>query len=313
MVTERNPLTTMSRLTALKTIRTETLEIAYEESGETNEKPVVLLHGFPDDPRAWDGVAGSLAKEGFRTIVPYLRGFGPTRFLHADILRSGQQAALAYDLNGLIEGLKLKQPILSGYDWGARAACTAAALWPAKVAGLVSIGGYNIESIARDQMPASARQEYCGWYQWYFHTERGKAGLEQNRREICRLLWELWSPNWKFTDARFAETASSFDNPDFVEIVIHSYRHRYGAAAGDPSLKAIERQLAGLPRINLPTIVLHGERDGVHPPGLSEGQEKLFSAHFERRVIPTAGHLLPREAPGAVTAAIRELAGYTPA
>jgi len=303
----------MSRPTALKTIRTETLEIAYEESGETNEKSVVLLHGFPDDPRAWDRVAGSLAKEGFRTIVPYLRGFGPTQFLHADTLRSGQQAALAYDLNGLIEGLKLKQPILSGYDWGARAACTVAALWPAKVAGLVSIGGYNIESIARDQMPASARQEYCGWYQWYFHTERGKAGLEQNRREICRLLWELWSPNWKFTDARFAETAGSFDNPDFVEIVIHSYRHRYGAAAGDPSLKAIERQLAGQPRINLPTIVLHGECDGVHPPGLSEGQEKLFSAHYERRVIPSAGHLLPREAPGAVTAAIRELAGYTPA
>ena len=303
----------MSRPTALKTIRTDTLEIAYEENGETNGKPVVLLHGFPDDPRAWDGVVGPLTKDGFRTIVPYLRGFGPTRFLHADTLRSGQQAALAYDLNGLIEGLKLKQPILAGYDWGARAACTVAALWPAKVAGLVSIGGYNIESIIRDQVPASARQEYSGWYQWYFQTERGKAGLEQNRREICRLLWELWSPNWKFTDARFAETAGSFDNPDFVEIVIHSYRHRYGAAAGDPSLKAIERQLAGQPRINLPTIVLHGECDGVHPPGLSEGQEKLFSAHYERRVIPSAGHLLPREAPGAVTAAIRELAGYTPA
>jgi pimeloyl-ACP methyl ester carboxylesterase len=300
----------MSQPTALKTIRTETLEIAYEESGETNEKPVVLLHGFPDDPRAWDGVASSLAKDGFRTIAPYLRGFGPTRFLHADTLRSGQQAALAYDLNGLIEGLKLKQPILAGYDWGARAACTMAALWPANVAGLVSIGGYNIESIARDQMPAFARQEYSGWYQWYFHTERGKAGLEQNRREICRLLWELWSPNWKFTDALFAETAGSFDNPDFVQIVIHSYRHRYGAAAGDPSFKAIEQQLAGQPRINLPTIVLHGECDGVHPPGLSEGQEKLFFAHYERRVIPTAGHLLPREAPNAVIAAIRELAGY---
>jgi pimeloyl-ACP methyl ester carboxylesterase len=310
---ERNPPTTMSRPIALKTMRTETLEIAYEESGETNEKPVVLLHGFPDDPRAWDGVASSLAKDGFRTIVPYLRGFGPTRFLHADTLRSGQQAALAYDLNGLIEGLKLKQPIVAGYDWGARAACTATALWPANVAGLVSIGGYNIESITCDQMPAFARQEYSGWYQWYFQTERGKTGLEQNRREICRLLWELWSPNWKFTDALFAETAGSFDNPDFVQIVIHSYRHRYGAAAGDPGFKAIEQQLAGQPRINLPTIVLHGECDGVHPPGLSEGQEKLFSAHYERRVIPTAGHLLPREAPNAVIAAIRELAGYVPA
>ncbi len=145
----------MSRPTALKTIRTDTLEIAYEENGETNGKPVVLLHGFPDDPRAWDGIVGPLAKDGFRTIVPYLRGFGPTRFLHADTLRSGQQAALAYDLNGLIEGLKLKQPILTGYDWGARAACTMAALWPTQVAGLVSIGGYNIESITRDQVPAS--------------------------------------------------------------------------------------------------------------------------------------------------------------
>jgi pimeloyl-ACP methyl ester carboxylesterase len=299
----------MSRPTAPKTIRTETLEIAFEESGEPDGKPVILLHGFPDDPRAWDGVVSSLAKDGFRTIVPYLRGFGPTRFLQADTLRSGQQAALASDLNGLIEGLKLKQPILAGYDWGARAACTTAALWPANAGGLISIGGYNIESITRDQMPASARQEYSGWYQWYFHTERGKAGLEQNRREICRLLWELWSPNWKFTDAQFAETARSFDNPDFVEIVIHSYRHRYGAAAGDPSLKAIERQLAGQPRINLPTIVLHGEGDGVHPAGLSERQENLFSGHYERRVIPAAGHLFPREAPNAVTAAVHKLAG----
>jgi pimeloyl-ACP methyl ester carboxylesterase len=300
----------MSRPKALKTIRTDTLEIAYEENGEPNGKPVVLLHGFPDDPRAWDGVVGPLAKDGFRTIVPYLRGFGPTRFLHADTLRSGQQAALAYDLNELIEGLKLKQTILTGYDWGARAACTVAALWPAQVAGLVSIGGYNIESIIRDQVPASARQEYSGWYQWYFQTERGKAGLEKNRREICRLLWELWSPNWKFTEALFVETARSFDNPDFVEIVIHSYRHRYGAAIGDPSLEAIERQLAGQPRINLPAIVLHGECDGVHPPGLSEGQKKLFSAQYERRIVPTAGHLFPREAPDAVIAAIRELAEY---
>jgi pimeloyl-ACP methyl ester carboxylesterase len=295
----------------LKTILTDTLEIAYEESGETQGKPVVLLHGFPDDPRCWDGVVGPLTMDGFRTIVPYLRGFGPSRFLHADALRSGQQAALAYDLNGLIDGLRLQQPILAGYDWGARAACTVAALWPAKVAGLLSIGGYNIESITHDRKPAPARQEHSGWYQWYFHTERGKTGLEQNRREICRLLWSLWSPNWKFTDSLFDETARSFDNPDFAEIVIHSYRHRYGAAVGDPDLEAIEQQLAGQPRINLPTIVLHGECDGVHPPGLSEGQEKLFSAHYGRRVIPTAGHLFPREAPDAVIAAIWELAGYT--
>jgi pimeloyl-ACP methyl ester carboxylesterase len=296
-----------TRTTAARAIRTGTLEIAYEESGPGSGNPVILLHGFPDDPRSWDDVVGPLTAGGFRTIVPYLRGFGPTRFLHAETPRSGQQAALCYDLNELIDGLKLQQTILAGYDWGARAACTVAALWPAKVAGLVSIGGYNIEDIAIDRKPASARQEHKGWYQWYFHTERGKAGLEQNRREICRLLWELWSPNWKFTDTLFEETVRSFDNPDFVEIVIHSYRHRYGAAAGDPSLKAVEQQLIGQPRITVPTIVLHGECDGVHPPGLSEGQEKLFSAHYERRVIPLAGHLFPREAPEAVIGAIREL------
>jgi pimeloyl-ACP methyl ester carboxylesterase len=296
-----------SRATAMRAIQTDTLEIACEESGPTDGKPVILLHGFPDDPRSWDNVVGPLVENGFRTIVPYLRGFGPTRFLHADTPRSGQQAALAYDLNGLIDGLELQQTILAGYDWGARAACTVAALWPGKVAGLVSIGGYNIEDIAIDRKPASARQEQKGWYQWYFQTERGKAGLEQNRREICRLLWELWSPNWKFTNTLFEKTARSFDNPDFVEIVIHSYRHRYGAAAGDPSLRAIEQQLIGQPRITVPAIVLHGECDGVHPPGLSEGQEKLFSAHYERRVIPLAGHLFPREAPEAVIGAIREL------
>jgi pimeloyl-ACP methyl ester carboxylesterase len=296
-----------TRTTAARAIRTGTLEIAYEESGPGSGNPVILLHGFPDDPRSWDDVVGPLTALGFRTIVPYLRGFGPTRFLHAETPRSGQQAALCYDLNELIDGLKLQQTILAGYDWGARAACTVAALWPAKVAGLVSIGGYNVEDIAIDRKPASARQEHKGWYQWYFQTERGKAGLEQNRREICRLLWELWSPNWKFTDTLFEETVRSFDNPDFVEIVIHSYRHRYGAAAGDPSLKAVEQQLIGQPRITVPTIVLHGECDGVHPPGLSEGQEKLFSAHYERRVIPLAGHLFPREAPEAVIGAIREL------
>jgi pimeloyl-ACP methyl ester carboxylesterase len=299
----------MSRPPVLKTVLTDPLEIAYEESGQTNGKPVILLHGFPDDPRSWDSVVGPLTAAGFRTIVPYLRGFGPTRFLHADTVRSGQQAALASDLNGLVDGLKLQQPILAGYDWGARAACTMTALWPAKVGGLVSIGGYNIEDVTQDREPAPARREYGGWYQWYFHTERGKAGLEQNRREICRLLWELWSPNWKFTDAVFDETARSFDNPDFVEIVIHSYRHRYGAAPGDPSLGAMERQLTGQPMISSPTIVLHGEGDGVHPSELSEGQEKLFSAHYERRVIPVAGHLFPREAPDAVIAAIRDLAG----
>jgi pimeloyl-ACP methyl ester carboxylesterase len=208
----------------------------------------------------------------------------------------------------LIGALRLQQPILVGYDWGARAACTVATLWPAEVGGLISIGGYNVEDLSLDLRPAAASQEFKGWYQWYFHTERGKAGLAQNRREICRLLWELWCPNWKFSDAVFEETAASFENPDFVEIVVHSYRHRYGAAPGDPELEPIERRLVGQPRITIPTIVLHGEGDGVHPHELSEGQERLFSAYYERQLIPGAGHLFPREAPEAVVAAVRKLA-----
>jgi pimeloyl-ACP methyl ester carboxylesterase len=175
----------------LRTVQTDTLQIAFEERGEPAARPVVLLHGFPDDPKAWDAVAQALASDGFRTIAPYLRGFGPTRFLRSETPRSGQQAALASDLYGLITRLRLSRPILVGYDWGARAACTTAVLWPARVGGLVPIGGYNVEDIDLDRKPASARQECMAWYQWYFHTERGKAGLEQNRRGICRLLWEL--------------------------------------------------------------------------------------------------------------------------
>jgi pimeloyl-ACP methyl ester carboxylesterase len=291
----------------LNTVLTDTLEIAYEESGKPTGSPVILLHGFPDDPKAWDSVVSALAGDGFRAIAPFLRGFGRTRFRHPDTPRSGQQAALAFDLHGLIDELKLSQPILVGYDWGARAACTTATLWPAKVGGLVSIGGYNVEDITLDRRPASAWREYQAWCQWYFHTERGKAGVEQNRREICRLLWELWSPNWQFSDAVFNETAISFDNPDFVEIVIHSYRHRYGAAPGDPDLEHLEQRLVGQPQINVPTIVLHGEGDAVHPPSSSEGQEKLFSAYYERQLTPLAGHLFPREAPDAVIVAVRRL------
>src|SRR5262249_19050868 len=163
----------------------------------------------------------------------------------------GQQAALAHDLNRLIVALNLAQPILVGYDWGARSACTLAVLWPEQVGGLVSIGGYNVEDIELDRKPASAIDEYKAWYHWYFHTERGKAGMERNRRQICRLLWELWSPNWKFTDALFNATVPSFDNPDFVEIVIHAYRHRYGATTGDPGLAHLERRLLGQPKITV--------------------------------------------------------------
>jgi len=291
----------------MKTIRTPTLEIAYEESGPAEGPPVVLLHGFPDDVRAYDGVVPSLAAAGWHVIVPYLRGYGPTRFRDPRTPRSGQQAALGRDLVDFLDALGLERVALAGYDWGGRAACIVAALWPERVASLVSIGGYNIQNIARSGEPAPPDREHRLWYQWYFHTERGRAGLAANRRPLCRLLWELWSPNWRFDDATFERTAMSLDNPDFVEVVIQSYRHRYGLAPGDPSLDAIERRLAAQPMITAPTIVLHGACDGVSRPQSSEGHARFFSGPYQRRVVPVAGHFLPQEAPGAVIDALLEL------
>jgi len=292
---------------ALKRTRTETLEIAYEESGHAAGRPVVLLHGFPDDVRTWDGVAPPLAAAGYRVLVPYLRGYGPTRFLAPATPRSGQQAALGRDLLAFLDSLGLARAAVVGYDWGGRAACILAALWPARASGLVSIGGYNIQNIAEAGIPAAAAQEHRFWYQWYFHTERGRAGLDTNRRDICRLLWRLWSPNWRFDEATFERTAAAFDNPDFVEVVIHSYRHRYAAVPGDPALDDIERELALQPKIAVPTVVLHGAADGVDPVEDSLGDGRQFAAAYERRVIPVAGHFLPRETPLEVVRAVREL------
>jgi pimeloyl-ACP methyl ester carboxylesterase len=288
-------------------IRTKVLEIAYQESGPADGPPVILLHGFPDDVHAYDGVAPPLAGDGCRVLVPWLRGYGPTRFLDAATPRSGQQAALGADLRDFMDALGIRQAILAGYDWGGRAACVVAALWPERVRGLVSITGYNIQDIANATKPASAEAEYRHWYQWYFHTERGRAGLTQNRHDICRLLWKLWSPNWTFDDATYQRTGESFDNPDFVDVVIQSYRHRYGATPGDPVLEPIEQRLAAQPKIAVPTIVLHGEADGVGPPQNSVHHAWHFTSRYERRVIPVAGHFLPNEAPQAVVQAIREL------
>jgi pimeloyl-ACP methyl ester carboxylesterase len=291
----------------MKTVRTRTLEIAYEESGPATGSPVVLLHGFPDDVRAYDGVAPPLAAAGWRVIVPYLRGYGPTRFLDPQTPRSGQQAALGQDLMDLLDGLGIERAALAGYDWGGRAACIVAALWPERARCLVSIGGYNIQNIALSGRPAAPEHEHRLWYQWYFHGERGRAGLAANRRPLCRLLWRLWSPNWRFDDATFERTAASFDNPDFVDVVIQSYRHRYGLAPGDPDLESIEERLAGRPPITVPTIALHGDADGVSPPQSSEGHRHFFTGPYQRRVIPVAGHFLPQEAPAAVVEALREL------
>jgi pimeloyl-ACP methyl ester carboxylesterase len=290
-----------------KTVRTQVLEIAYEETGPDDGVPVILLHGFPDDVRAYDGAAGPLAANGCRVLVPYLRGYGPTRFLDLSTPRSGQQAALGADLRDFMDALGIGQAVLGGYDWGGRAACVVSALWPERVRGLVTINGYNIQNIAESGRPASAEQEYRHWYQWYFNTERGIAGLTQNRREICRLLWTLWSPNWTFGDAHYAATAGSFDNPDFVDVVIQSYRHRHRNASGDPALEPIESLLAAQPDIAVPTIVLHGEADGVGPVQQSASHANHFKGRYERRVIPVAGHFLPHEAPEAVVKAVQDL------
>lgn len=291
----------------LKRVQTPTLEIAYEEAGPADGEPVLLLHGFPYDPRDYDAVIPPLVARGFRTIVPYLRGYGPTRFLSADTPRSGQQAALGRDVLDLMDALGLARATLVGYDWGGRAACVVAALWPQRVRCLVSQCGYMIQDIAGSAAPASPQQEYRFWYQYYFSTERGRAGLQANRRALCRLLWQLWSPNWTFDDATFERTAASFDNADFVAVAIQSYRHRYGYAPGDPDLEPIEQQLAAQPKIPVPTIVLHGEADGVQPVTGSAKHARFFTDFYERRVIPVAGHNLPREAPQSVIDAVIDL------
>ena len=292
----------------MKVVRTPSLEIAYLEHGPADGPPVVLLHGFPDDVHAYDAVAPMLAAQGWRVLVPWLRGYGATRFLDAATPRSGEQAALGADLRDFLDALDIRTAMLAGYDWGGRAACVVAALWPERVRGLVTIGGYNIQHLASAGRPAAALAELAYWYQWYFHTERGRAGLVENRREIGRLLWQLWSPNWRFDDAVFDRVAAAWDNPDYVEVVIHSYRHRHNAAPGDPALAAIEAALAVGPAITVPAINLEGAADGVGVPRFPDPHARRFTAGYERRVLDRIGHFLPHEAPGALVQAIGDLA-----
>lgn len=291
----------------IRTIRAGQLEIAYAEHGPADGAPVVLMHGYPDDIHAWDGVAPRLAAAGLRVIVPYLRGYGPTRFLDAATPRSGEQAALGADLLALLDALAIPGALLAGYDWGGRACCVVAALWPGRVRGLVTVGGYNVHNTAADLLPAAAEQECRYWYQWYFCTPRGEAGLAADRAGLARLLWRMWSPEYRFDDAMFAATAASFDNPDHVAVVIHSYRVRYGWVAGDPAHAAIEARLARRPRITVPTIVLDGAADGVRPPAPAAVHARRFTDLRGVRVLEGVGHLLPREAPDAVVAALAEL------
>jgi pimeloyl-ACP methyl ester carboxylesterase len=292
----------------LKQIDAGVLRVSYEEHGPSSGTPVVLLHGFPYDVHAYDEVAPLLAAEGYRVIVPYLRGYGPTRFLSADTPRSGEQAALGNDLLALLDALSIERAVVGGYDWGGRAACVVAALWPARAHGLVTVNGYNIQNIARSGKPIAPADEHRMWYQYYFHGERGRAGLGENRRELCKLLWRLWSPNWRFDDATWDRTAPSFDNPDFVAVVIHSYRHRFGLVAGDPALADIERRLAARPPITVPTIAMDGDGDGVTRAGGARDHARHFTSFYERRVIPRVGHNLPQEAPAEFAQAILDVA-----
>ncbi|MCO6415462.1 alpha/beta hydrolase [Siccirubricoccus sp. KC 17139] len=291
----------------IRTIPTPTLEIAYEETGPAEGPPVVLLHGFPYAPRGYDAVVARLAAAGRRCLVPYLRGYGPTRFLSPATPRSGQQAALGQDLLDFLDALRIERAVLGGYDWGGRAACIVAALHPARAAALVTCTGYNIQDIAGAARPAPAEAEHRLWYQYYFHTPRGEAGLAADRRGIARLLWRLWSPTWSFDDATFAASASAFDTPDFVPVVIQSYRHRYGYAPGDPALAAMEAALARRPPIAVPSINLHGEDDGVGPPENSAGHHRFFTGPYERRLVPRTGHNVPQEAPDAFARAVLDL------
>jgi pimeloyl-ACP methyl ester carboxylesterase len=288
-------------------VRTPVLDIAYEEHGPPDGEAVVLLHGFPYDPRCYDAMAASLAPEGLRVIVPYLRGYGPTRFHDAGTMRSGQQAAIAHDLLALLDALSIERAALVGYDWGKRAACIVAALWPERVRCLVSGCGYAIQDIARSVEPLPPEQEHRFWYQYYFHSRRGRDGLAANRHALGRLLWTLWSPTFRFDEQTYAETAASFDNPDFVDIVVHSYRHRFGYAPGDPALEETERRLAAQPVISVPTIALWGADDGVDPPPAADTDAGRFTGGYERRVLPGVGHDIPREAPEAALAALRDL------
>ena len=292
----------------MDTVDAGVLRVAYEEHGEPTGSTVVLLHGFPYSPRAYDAVAPALAARGHRVVVPYLRGYGPTRFLNEATPRSGQQAALGADLRDLIDALGLQRPIVAGYDWGGRAACIVAALWPERVRGLVSVTGYNIQDITGSQRPASAEAEYRLWYQYYLHTPRGVAGLTADRRGFARLLWRLWSPGWAFDEQTFDASAAAFDNPDFVDVVVQSYRHRFGYAAGDPALEPIEAALAQQPPIPVPSIVLEGAEDGV-TPSKPDSDMRHFTALVRREIVAGAGHNLPQETPDAMVRAILELAG----
>jgi pimeloyl-ACP methyl ester carboxylesterase len=283
------------------------LDTAYHTAGPENGPPVFLMHGFPYDIHAYAEVVPHLAARGCRVIVPYLRGFGPTRFLRDDSPRSGEQAALGQDLRALMDALQVDRAVLAGYDWGGRAACVVAALWPERCAGLLSFNSYNIQDIAQAMTPDAPENEHRLWYQYFFHSERGRRSLAQDRRAVCRLLWRLWSPTWPFDEATFERSATAFDNPDFVDVVIHSYRHRFGLVPGDPAVADVEAALALQPAITVPALTFDGADDGVRPPAAPAQHGRRFSNTRTHVVVPGVGHNMPQEVPDVFADAVLSL------
>jgi pimeloyl-ACP methyl ester carboxylesterase len=293
---------------AIKQIRAGVLDVGYVETGPAHGQPVLLLHGWPYDIHAFHEVAPILAARGYRVIVPFLRGYGSTRFLSAETVRNGEPAALAMDAIALMDALKIRQAILGGFDWGARTADIVAALWPERVKALVSVSGYLIGSQAAGKQPLPPEAELQWWYQFYFATERGRLGYEKNTRAFNKLIWKLASPKWAFDDATFERSAASFDNPDHVAIVIHNYRWRMGLANGERQYDPIEQKLAAAPTIAVPTITMEGDANGApHPP--PEAYRAKFTGRYEHRTINRGiGHNLPQEAPRDFAQAIIDVA-----
>jgi pimeloyl-ACP methyl ester carboxylesterase len=292
---------------ALKQIDAGPLNVGYAEAGPAGGSPVILLHGWPYDIYSFVDVAPILASAGYRVIVPYVRGYGTTRFLSSDTVRNGQQAAVAADTVALMDALKIEKATLAGFDWGTRTADIVAALWPERCRALVSVSGYLIGSQAAGKAPLPPSAELQWWYQYYFATERGRAGYEKYRREFSKLIWQLASPKWNFDDATFDRTAASFDNPDHVAIVIHNYRWRLGLAEGESKYDELEKKLAAAPVITVPTITMEGDANGAPHPEPSAYAKKFSGEYSHRTIKGGIGHNLPQEAPAAFAEAVMAL------
>ncbi|WP_392674753.1 alpha/beta fold hydrolase [Streptomyces sp. LN785] len=293
----------------LKQINAGVLNIGYAEAGPASGHPVILLHGWPYDIHSFVDVAPLLAERGYRVIVPYLRGHGTTRFRSSKAFRNGQQSVFAVDLIALMDALKIEKAILAGFDWGSRTADIVAALWPDRCKALVSVTGYLITDREFNKKPLVPKAEWTWWYQFYFATERGQLGLAKYRHDFARLIWKNVSPTWRFDNATFDRTATAFDNPDWVPIVIHNYRWRLSLAKGDPQFDGLEAQLARSPAISLPTLTLDGELDPFTPPGDGASYRSHFTGAYAHRTLKGIGHNVPQEAPKAFADAVVEVDG----